>query len=309
MFKKIIFIIIFLIIGLSIGIAVYLKESIYTPKDNNSKKIELFTVDKTSTKILSENLKSQGFIKSSLAFELYAKYKKFKLQSGQYELSGSMSVANIANKIASGEVAQFKVTFPEGWRLEQIADRLEARKIVSKDDFLKAAAGQEGYLFPDTYFIKSGMSAEDIVSLMKNNFKNRTANLVVTPDIVILASIVEREASKNDDRSQIAAVYANRLKLGMKMEADPTVQYAKGSWAAITQSDYHNVESPYNTYLQPGLPPGPICNPGLLSLEAATKPAQNDYLYFFHTKDGRTVFSKTFAEHDSNLAKYRAGKL
>ena len=309
MFKKLIFIILFIIIGITVGALYYLNDAFYQPIDPGSKEVQLFKVQKTSTKNLAADLQQAGLIKSPLAFEIYCKVKKIQLQSGQYELKTSMSIASIASKISSGDVAKLKVTIPEGWKISQISDRLEAGKIVKKVDFQKAADGQEGYLFPDTYFIPSGTSADNIVSLMKNNFKTRVKDLTITPDLVILASIVEREASSTDDRSQIAAVYANRLKTGMRLQADPTVQFAKGSWAAITQSDYEKVISPYNTYLNGGLPPGPICNPGLASLEAASKPATNDYFYFFHTKDGRTIYSKTYEEHSSSLNKYRNGQL
>lgn len=118
---------------------------------------------------------------------------------------------------------------------------------------------------------------------------------------VIIASIVEREAKFDEDRPKIARVYLNRLELGMKLEADPTVQYAKGSWDAIKLSDYQNVNSSYNTYLHAGLPPGPICNPGLESLQAVLSPDSNDYLYFFHKTDGHAVYSKTLEEHRSKL--------
>lgn len=309
MFKKIISIILFFALGVAIGLAIYLREAIYSPYDNTAGDNIVFIVKNVSINNLAESLKGAGLIKSPIAFELYVKYKKFKLIKGKYELSASMSIASIAGKIARGDIIEYKVTIPEGWRITQIAERLEGRDIVSKIDFEEAAKGQEGYLFPDTYYIKSGTSAKSIIEMMKANFRTRTKDITATPDVVILASIVEREVSKTDDRSQIAAVYANRLKIKMNLEADPTVQYAKGSWAAITQADYRNVISPYNTYLNNGLPPGPICNPGLASLQAAANPAKSDYLYFFHTHDGRTIFSKTLEEHNNNLAKNRAGTL
>lgn len=310
MFKKIIFTLIFLILGVFIGILFYLKQTIYTPFNSANSKSQYFTVkDKISKRDLATELHSSGLIKSAISFEIYTKVKKMNLQTGQYKFAPSMTIAQIARDIAEGKVAQFKITFPEGYDIAQMADRLASTGLISKNKFIEAAKGEEGYLFPDTYNFSTNATPADIVKIMKNDFKKRTANITVTPDVVILASIVEREAGKNDDRALIAGVYAKRLKEGMRLEADPTVQYAKGSWDPITQSDYQNVISLYNTYLHAGLPPGPICNPGLKSLEAAANPTITDYEYFFQTKDGRTIYSKTYAEHTQNIAKYRAGTL
>lgn len=305
MAKRLIIIFIILVIGLTSGSLYYLKQSIYTPLDSQNTQVVLFKISpQTSTKQLAQQLKTAGFIKSPIAFQFYCYVKKMKLQSGIYQLSSSMTVATIANYIASGKVAEFKVTFPEGWRITQMAERLESRDIISKEKFIKAAEGQEGYLFPDTYTFPSGISAKEIVDLMKNNFKKRTSGTTATPDIVILASIVEREANNKIDRPKVAGVYANRLKIGMRLQADPTIQYALGNWDSITRADYNSVQSPYNTYLNAGLPPGPICNPGLDSLRAAANPEKNDYFYFFNTRDGKTIYSKTLDEHNANLAKY-----
>jgi UPF0755 protein len=115
---------------------------------------------------------------------------------------------------------------------------------------------------------------------------------------------VEREAKKEEDRPLIASVYLNRLKKGMKLEADPTIQYAKGNWQPITEAEYHSVDSPYNTYRYAGLPPGPIANPGLASILAVLQPAKTDFLYFFHTKSGETIYSMTNAEHEKKKQKY-----
>ena len=139
---------------------------------------------------------------------------------------------------------------------------------------------------------------------MKDNFKRRTAGLAITSKTVIIASIVEREAKKDADRPIIAGVYLNRLNSNIKLDADPTIQYAKGSWAAISVSDYQNVNSPYNTYLHAGLPPGPICNPGLKSIEATLSPTDTTYFYFLTTPDGQAIYSSTLAEQNANIKKY-----
>jgi UPF0755 protein len=142
----------------------------------------------------------------------------------------------------------------------------------------------------------------DLIKLMRDNFDKRTKDLKITPETVILASIVEREAKDDAERGAIAQVYINRLAKGMKLEADPTIQYAKGNWKAVLLSEYRSVISPYNTYLNDGLPPGAICNPGLKSIEAVIDPTPHDYLYFFHAK-GETFFSKTYEEHVAKVRK------
>ncbi|MDO8513452.1 MAG: endolytic transglycosylase MltG [bacterium] len=304
MLKRIILIIFLIIIGLAFGTLMYLKQAVYTPLNKSDNHKKLFVVpQRTSTQNLSRKLKETGLIKSPLAFVIYSKIKRINLQAGQYKFSPSMTIATIVNDISTGKVVEYKVTFPEGLRITQMADILESQEVVKKQDFLKAAQGQEGYLFPDTYSFSSGISANQIVKIMKDNFQQRTSEVRITPRILILASIVEKEISATDDRSKIAGVYTNRLNINMLLQADPTVQYAKGTWDAITQSDYETVISPYNTYLNAGLPPGPICNPGIASIEAAANPAKHEYFYFFH-KNGQTVYSKTFIEHQNNLAKY-----
>ena len=177
------------------------------------------------------------------------------------------------------------------------------KKLTQLVGFTKLAATFEGYLFPDTYEVKIDITSVELIKLMRETFDKKTSKLRITPETVILASIVERESIGDEDRSQIAGVYANRIKLDMKLEADPTIQYARGNWAAITRDHYKSVISPYNTYLFDGWPPGPICSPGLKSLEAAAAPAKHDYLYFFHAK-GQTYFSKTYAEHAAKVRQY-----
>ncbi len=307
--KKIFLIIAFLLVGFMIGALLYFKQAVCVPL-SDKESYKLFLVEKNTPRLqIAKELKNQKLIKSPLAFILYTKIKKLNLSAGQYELSPSMNVATIANIIGHGKVAKVKITFPEGFSISQIADRLSARGIVDKDKFEKEAEDEEGYLFPDTYTFSTSSTTKDIINIMKNNFQKRTAGLGPTRDQLILASIIEREASSKDDRSKIASVYANRLNDGLRLEADPTVQYAKGSWDQITQADYRSVYSPYNTYLHAGLPPGPICNPGLASIKAAINPVDTDYYYFFHTKDGRTIYSKDYSEHQASLLKYRSGKL
>lgn len=203
-----------------------------------------------------------------------------------------------------------QITIIEGKRREEIAAQLAKAGICNYQDFLVASEGLEGKLFPDTYRFFPNTPAKDIVQEMENDYLNRTANLKPTKDQLILASIIEREALYDADRAGIAAVYLNRLKAGMRLGSDPTVQYAKDTynylqsgsqasfvfWQPITQADYQTAPGPYNTYQNSGLPPGPICSPGLKSIEAAINPATSSNLYFLYKK-GQIYYSQTLAEH------------
>ena len=178
-----------------------------------------------------------------------------------------------------------------------------------------ASEGKEGYLFPDTYRISAKASANEIIEKLTNNFKQKTAG-DVSQDVLTLASIVEREAKQDNERAKIAGVYQNRINIGMKLEADPTVQYGKDTnnakglvdfkyWQPISLADYTGVDSKFNTYLNAGLPPAPICNPGLKSIKASLNPEKHNYYYFFHLADGTAIYSKNLAEHNANKLKYQ----
>ncbi len=262
-----------------------------------------------SSRSIGQKLQTEGIIKSEIAFYINVRLHDDLLQAGTYILSPALSVDQVITKMATGDVAVHRFTIPEGWRLAEIAHQLETKKIVSGQDFLKAAEGKEGYLFPDTYTFPLNVTAAEIVIRMRQNFDTRTntAGLTLKRADIILASIVEREAKNDDERASIAAVYLNRMRMGMRLDADPTVQYAKTLvdattaefWPKITTADYRSVQSPYNTYVNNGLPPGPICSPGIASLRAVLNPASIEAIYFFHTSDGQTIFSKTLDEHNA----------
>lgn len=212
--------------------------------------------------------------------------------------------------------ADVQVTVPEGHRREQIALQLEAAGICKAADFMAATASTEGFLFPDTYRFFPNTPAAQVAAAMRADFDAKVGDLSPTSSQVALASIVEREAVGNSDRAVIAGVYSNRLDIGMLMEADPTVQYGKDTnalafqglgpsfkfWGQITQNDYHSVISPFNTYLNAGLPPTPIANPGRASIIAAQNPDQSDYLYFYHTRAGAIKLARTLAQHQAQVA-------
>lgn len=265
-----------------------------------------FTVNPgQGTREIGDALAKQKLISSSLIFDLTVHANHWLIQTGVYKVTPKMNLWQIASMFHSGEVEENIVTIPEGWRVTQIDDLLTQKHIIKKGDFTTLAKNQEGYLFPDTYHIPLNTSAQKIIEIMSANFKHKTTGLKISASTIILASIIEREAKFDADRPIIASVYLNRIFQSMRLQADPTIQYAKGSWAPITRNDYQNFASPYNTYLVDGYPPTPICNPGLKSIEAAANPAQTDYLFFFSDKQGHAIFSKNLAEHDANLAKYQ----
>ena len=281
---------------------------------------EVFEVkDQSSTLEIAQNLEAKQFVKSDWAFYVYAKLKEKTLKPGAYLLSQDMTTEQIVNKISDGKTAVRKVTIPEGWRMEQIAQYLDNNNYANYDEFVALAKEYEGKIFPDTYYVTVDSKAKEILEMMLEDYKLRTEEINPTADDLVLASIIEREAKNDSERTAIAGVYKNRLKIDMKMEADPTVLYAHDSrllasgrfdlksyefWQPIAFADYLKETSPYNTYLNKGLPPAPICNPGLKSIEAAKSPDTSNYMYFFHGKDGKIYLSETVAEHDRKKALY-----
>lgn len=283
-----------------------------------------------TTRQIASDLEAANVIVSRWPFLFDILTKQKTVRAGIYSISSSATVQEIVTILTDGEVTANRVTIPEGWRIEQIAERFAALGIVTRDEFLTASvydpvrytlppgitrdAGTtlEGLLFPDTYEFRIGVSSKEIVQTMLQNFIEKTQELQPTYEQLVLASIVEREATGDTDRAQIAGVYQNRLDSNLKLDADPTVQYGKDTftaadlpsgetmdwWEPITLAEYQSVKSPWNTYLVTGLPPTPIANPGLASLEAAVRPADHQYYYFLHRSDGTSIFSKTKDEHD-----------
>lgn len=291
---------------------------------------------------IGRRLEERGLIRSANLFRFMVSYYgvSTRLEAGEYELRANMALSEVISTIHKGRVKLTTFTIPEGWRLTQIADTAAKKGVFGREDLLKAARegsfgydflptskdsnALEGYLFPDTYRIPPSYSASDFIKFMLSNFDQRvtpamrqkaTANGLSLHDTITLASIVEREAVIASERPLIAGVFLNRLKIGMPLQADPTVQYALsndpgnvakfGFWKiGITQADL-DIVSPYNTYRNKGLPPGPICNPGLSSIQAVAEPTKSDYLYFVAKDDGSHAFAKTLEEHNQNIFRYR----
>lgn len=277
----------------------------------------------TPVRALGARLAEARVVRSSLLFELWLRARRDagSIQAGTYEIPPGASLPRVIDMLVGGETLLATVTIPEGLRLEQQAGVAarglgidSAAFVASATDPLLAdslgvdAPTLEGYLFPETYRVDPSTSARELVRLMVGEFHRafgepwriRADSLGRTVhEIVTLASIVEEEARVPEERVVIAGVFWNRLRAGMKLEADPTVQYALGSHRQRVLYRDLEVDSPYNTYLYPGLPPGPIASPGRASLEATLYPDSVPYLFFFATgEDGRHTFSETFAEHN-----------
>ncbi|MDP2663179.1 MAG: endolytic transglycosylase MltG, partial [Dehalococcoidia bacterium] len=285
----------------------------------------LFTVRQgdTSGKI-AEALEGRGLIGNATFFKMLVGYYGVdkELKAGDYELSAAMTMTEIISKLRQGLVKTTRITIPEGWRLEEVAEAVDRLGVFRKGDFLaatkgnydyaflrsrpaSASGGLEGYLFPDTYEIRPRETPADFVKMMLANFQEKLTPAMASAankeklsihQMLTLASIVEREAVLPAERPIIASVFLNRLSRNIPLYADPTVQYALGNdTASVTRWGYWkktlsqpdlNTNSPYNTYRNPGLPPGPIANPGLASIRAVLEPANSDYLYFVAKGDG-----------------------
>ncbi len=278
-----------------------------------------------SSKHIATELQSAGVIRSARAFMLLHYARRRTLKAGEYKFDQPASARQVQDRIVAGDIYAHTVVIPEGYNLYDIAGAIEAAGLGSRDDFIKAATGDlflvrdidptaaslEGYLFPDTYSFTRTQSMHDMVSAMVHRFRQAANAIGLQSDfhrIVTMASIVEKETAAPEERARVASVYYNRLQRRIALGADPSVIYAAllaGRYqGAIHQSDLQ-YDSPYNTYKYPGLPPGPIANPGRASLEAALHPDNTDFLFFVSDGNGHHRFARTLEEHSRNVVAYR----
>lgn len=265
------------------------------------------------TRMIATKLKLAGVINSSEAFVMavHAMHLDGTLKAGDYEFDPGISLRAVVNKLALGDTKNHSVTIPEGWTVRQIVERLEA------DEGLKGRITRpaEGAVFPDTYAFRFGTERDKLLESMEERMKvelaaawaARDMNLPLKSpeELLILASIVQKEAASDAEMPKVAAVFINRLRRGMRLQSDPTVAYgAEEVGGRLLRKDLTDPH-PFNTYVHPGLPPTPISNPGRAALMAAAKPAQTDDLYFV-ADPSRTmhVFSETYAEHEKNVERY-----
>lgn len=314
------FVLIILIVLIILGGWLYWQH-LNLPVDKNGS-VKAFVIQKgESTPSIADRLKGEELIRSSLAFKIYLKTtnQAGNIQAGTFKLSPAMSFAEIMANLSSG-AEDIWVTLIEGWRVEEMAERLNKELGIKNQEFIDAA--KEGYMFPDTYLFNKDATALDIDSIMQNTFKQKVdqglqnkikAQGLTLDEGVILASIVEREARSDEVRTNVASILLKRLENDMGLNADATLQYIlgyqedeKGWWKKSLVNADKLVESPYNTYKYKGLPPGPICNPSLSSLRAvANADTSMPYVYYFHDSKGNTYYGRTLEEHNRNVAKYR----
>jgi len=286
----------------------------------------------SSTRDIGRRLIDAGVIRDELRFRVAAWWSGSarKLQAGEYRFERAMSSLDVIDMIARGEVHARRLTFPEGLTIREMAKIWESQGFGPAARFIEAArqpeliadldpkaVDLEGYLFPDTYPLPRGTAAPKLISMMVERFRaactkellaQASAQGLTTRQFVTLASLVEKETGAGAERPLVAAVYRNRLKIGMGMQADPTVIYAlerAGRYDGNLRRDDLAFDSPYNTYKYSGLPPGPIASPGGAALEAAAAPADVPYLYFVSRNDGSHEFASNLAQHNRNVQKYQ----
>ncbi len=296
---------------------------------SRSAEVKLFKVEKgESAKIIAEHLKNSNLIENQFFFQLYVflSLRQYALKTGDYELSPSMSIRDIADTIVLGGTNEVLITIPEGFTLKQVEERFVGAGLIKQNELVSyrfsnsvppvlsdkpQSASLEGYLFPDTYRFFKDAKLPDIVSKMVANLDNKlTSDLktavknssYTTYEILTMASLIEKEVKSDSDREIVSGVLWKRLKAKIPLQVDATLIYITGR-QEIYEAD-KKINSPYNTYYYRGLPKGPIANPGLSAIRAAIFPEASSYWYYLSAKDGATIFSKTLEEHNRNRSIY-----
>jgi len=305
---------------------------IHIPLDSRPQQI-IFEVERgKGAEAIARSLKEKGVIKKEwpflLSYQLF--YSPESLKAGEYAFSLPLSTKEVLRILSAGQIYLHPLTIPEGLTGQEISELLHSLDFIKEEEFLEAfsqikalsawdeeAQNLEGYLFPETYFFPKGIPAQKIISTMVSQFqgifrdewKRRTQEMGFSVrEVVILASLIEKEASIPEEKTIVSAVFHNRLKRGMKLDCDPTIIYVlkqEGRYEGRLRYKDLRFDSPYNTYLYPGLPPSPICNPGRESLQAALYPAEEEFLYFVSKNDGSHHFSRTFKEHQRAVLLYQ----
>lgn len=281
---------------------------------------------------VTERLAARGILRFPRLFLLLARIRggDHAMQAGEYTLDASMTPSQILRALLEGRVNLYRVTVPEGTSVKQIAMLLEAQGLAEASEVLRLswdaefakeagieAPSLEGYLFPDTYIFPRGLSVRSLLKTMVRRFwatydadlrARQDASGWNLNDVVTLASIIEAETARPEERPLVASVLINRLRRGIPLQSDPTVIYGLEKFDGNLRREDLGADHPYNTYVHKGLPPGPICNPGLESLKAALYPAETDYLYFVSKNDGTHLFSTSLGEHNRAVRRYQKGE-
>jgi UPF0755 protein len=316
------------------------RDEINTPPSSDDTFLEFSIRAGENGATVAARLERLGAVSDAELFRLLLRYwgVDAQIEAGDYLLRKNMTMSQVARELQHGRLRAKTVTIREGLRAEEVAHQLAGEGLVDQEEFIllvrddafnydflrdrpaDAPKTLEGFLFPDTYQFPVNVTTTEVIDLMLQNFDRRVTiemrqqaldNGLNLFQALTLASIIEREAVVPEERPIIASVYLNRLRRGMYLEADPTVQYAKGYdsasgrwWPSLSLAELREVESPFNTFTRPGLPPGPICSPGLASIEAALNPADTEYLFFHAKGDGSHAFATTFEEHLENQSRY-----
>ncbi len=317
--KVILLVIVFAIAASGVLGYYYWQTSLAAPSTASEKKAFIIQRGESITSI-ANRLKAEGFIRDPLAFKLYLKKEGIggRIEAGDYKLPLNLSVPELVQVLQHG-MAERWFTVIEGWRVEEIAEAAKQELGVNQKEFL--AIAQEGYMFPDTYLVPVDADAATVSAILRRTFDQKVDEKIRADaqkqglrlsEVIVLASLVEREALAQQERPIIAGILRRRLELGMSLQVDATLQYALGYqpqeqktkwWKQNLTSEDKKVDSFYNTYAYPGLPPGPICNPGLASIKAVVYSAKTDYLYYLHDKNGKVYYAKTNEEHEENKRK------
>ncbi|MCK5061524.1 endolytic transglycosylase MltG [Candidatus Parcubacteria bacterium] len=338
--KKIIFLIFTIVVA---GGYFYYWQGIYSPMSRDESALSFVVASGERVDVIADNLYGFGLIKNKNIFKIYIWQKELggSLQAGTYLLNTKMSIVDIAMRLSTGQTENREIIIKiiEGWTIEDIDKYLSNLNIISSQEFSslanqktaswpfefvkpEALAGipinqpLEGYLFPDTYRMYNDARAEDVIEKLINTFASRLTGEMINEinkqgktihEIITTASIIEKEVSLDKDRKIVSGILNKRLDIGMRLEVDSSINYITGKNDPAARYSDLEIDSPYNTYKYYGLPPGPICNPGLSSINAAINPVDSDYLFYLNrqdTKTKETIFSKTYDEHLRNKNKY-----
>jgi len=324
--------ILFLIVGIvGVGTATYIVyRAFLVPTGKLTEPIIVVVNEGDTLSKTAHELEEKGAILNERLFVTAARYLGVDrlIRIGEYQIEPTMSPKEILVILLKGQVVEYPVTVPEGLNIYQVSDLLARKVFCDRDEFIRLAKDKEfitslgldaetleGYLFPDTYRITKGMIERDIITLMVRRFsevfreekeKADAGGALTDYELIILASVIEKETGAPEERPLVSAVFTNRLKKDMKLDSCATVIY--GIWdrfdGNLTERDL-STWTPYNTYMNPGFPPGPICNPGRASIAAAIRPADVDYLYFVSKNDGTSYFSSTLSEHNRAVYEYQ----
>lgn len=316
----IVLVLIFLVSLATVGAGwVWLQQQLKPVSANNEETIQFVIPSGQAVITIANRLQTEGMIRHPLAFryQVWQSGIANKIQAGSFELSPSMTTGEVASALTKGTQDQW-VTIPEGLRREEVAEVFAEFPEFDETEFLELTAGKEGYLFPDTYLLPKAATTEFIVSYLTNTFETKTAALQQQVEAagkswvktVVMASIIQREAKTASDMKLVSGILENRLAINQALQVDATLQYIKGrhpiskKWWTPPLAIDKELDSPFNTYKVVGIPPSPICNPGLEALSAAVNPTPSEYYFYLHASDGQMYYSEDYDGHLENIQKY-----